>query len=314
MLRIYTIPGSPQTLKIIQYCKPSFVMAKYSASLIRNYIHIQSLVTGRDEYVVLQGDLYLDDVRVVGQQGIEDLNKIIGRGMVTGCTPEQPKCEVDAELSETSSNAIANSTVTKKFNEHDTAIKDLSEKLAIAAGELELIVEGGGVYEKNTQSQLVLTITVRGKEGSVTPDSLKVNGMLIDGQVYTQSVSTTTYFEVEAKVGEVLLTKTVAALFVSPVFLGKVEETTHLTAEIAKGLTKIVTGELGFKFEGDLYNQKVAVFVPKELGEVRSIYDSNSLNYIDSYDKEDLLIDNNPYTGFLLRDATSISQFLQEFV
>lgn len=314
MLRIYTIPGSPQTLKMVQYCKPSFVMAKYCASLIRNYIHIQSLVTGRDEYVVLQGDLFLDDVRVVGQQGIEDLNKIIGRGMGTGCDPEYPQGKVDTELDESSSNAIANSVVARKFEEQDTQIKELSEKVEMAVGELELIVEGGGVYEKGTQEQVYLTMTVKGVDGNVVPDSLKVNGMPVQGQVFTQAVSTTTYFDVEAIVGGTVMTKTVAALFISPVYLGKVAESVQLTEDLSKSLTKLITGELPIKFEGDLQNQKVAMLLPKELGNVKAIYDSNSLDYTDSYVKEDLLIDNTSYQGFLLRDATSIIKFYQEFV
>lgn len=80
MLRIKTIDGSPETIQIEQGETTRVCSANFSATTYKEYVIIESLITGKEEYKELIKDTYLNGAPLSSPEDITKLNKLIGLG------------------------------------------------------------------------------------------------------------------------------------------------------------------------------------------------------------------------------------------
>lgn len=207
---------------------------------------------------------------------------------------------------------------------------------------ISLFVSSSGVIEANTQQTIEITPTIiRNDGGDITNISLYRNEQLLhSGQDIITVVDTITPIHNKNIVykavvtyndgpipntnlgnpyplGQVLagtLTCTGSTITpVNPSYYGIVDNIPNDEFELAR-LAKRISNNKNLTYNNiNLNNEHIVYIYPATLGVITSIKDSNNFEYIHSYTKRSIMIDNVEYIVLYLTDKITIKNFKQIF-
>ena len=111
--------------------------------------------------------------------------------------------------------------------------------------------------------------------------------------------------------GDKVATGSVSVRFVGLSYSGVVPSDFIANDANVKALTSALVGSRSREITFSPANQKVCIAYPKEFGAATYIKDGNGFDYLDSYTRSDIIIDNEEYYVYLLNDATSVINLKQ---
>lgn len=215
---------------------------------------------------------------------------------------------------------LANLSVTEAKLSQD--LQDRLKKLQNKLFPLTLsanIVGGNTIFKEGTSKDITIEwrVTIDGQ--SVPPDKITINGaevtnLAVGTITYTGITKTTEYTIVATKDGSTA-SKKVSVVFVYPSCVGVVDSTTTITdiPGMLNGFTeKLLTSKV-YTHTFTLDNKKSCYVYPASYKALTAIKDSNNFDYIGSYEHTTVNINDISYNIYLLKDATTISGFVQKY-
>lgn len=215
--------------------------------------------------------------------------------------------------------------------ERGTTFTEFAQKLLITeiAPTTTFSASGSGVKEVGTSVTPTLTLTINNK-GTGTPTAIKFyNGStLLDTQDYVDGTNTYT-FTMESAVtttttvkgvleykksnqSTASIEKTATYTFVMASYYGPVNVAPTTKAEII-ALTKNVKTGKGQTATFNLSNQRSCYAYPASMGNLTSIKDANNFEYLSSYTKTTVVIDDVNYNVYTLTDPVTATGFKQVY-
>ena len=188
---------------------------------------------------------------------------------------------------------------------------------------LSASIKGNTVYELGASADIVVNWNVAIDGEKVAPDRFTINGEEIDsitvanGTKTYNSVTQTTKYEIVAEKDGSTVSTTLEVRFVSPSYLGVVNSSVTID-EIAnmlggEGFVKKLLTSRTCTYTFMLDNKKACYAYPAAYGTLTTIKDSNNFDYIGSYDSTSTSVNGVNYNIYLLKDATTISSFVQKY-
>ena len=212
--------------------------------------------------------------------------------------------KVDSQLNASSTNPVQNKVLTGLINKLNDKVFPLS-----------ISVSGGGVFAKQSTQTITVKWTVKAGDDVITPDSIKVNGAVVEKTTTTKTfadVTDTTIYTVEITYNGKTIRGTTTATFVWPTYYGAVSSTFTPDDSHIKGLTSTIKNIKAYTTTFNLNNQKVCYAYPKSFGALTSIKDANNFEYINSYQRTEVEMSfGETYYVYTLIDATTITSFKQ---
>lgn len=212
-----------------------------------------------------------------------------------------------------------------------TSITSFIEKLLIKeiAPTITFSASGSGVKEKNTTVTPTLTLSITDK-GTATPVAIKFyNGDTeVSSQTYEEGTNSYS-FTLAAAIGTdttvkgvleytksdataASLEKTASYTFVGASYYGAVAAAPTTDVEV-KTLTKNVKNTKAQTATFNLANQRSCYAYPAAFGNLTSIKDANNFEYLGSYTKTTLTIDEESYNVYTLTDPVTATGFKQVY-
>ena len=238
----------------------------------------------------------------------------------------------DAELNNTSTNAIQNKAVSN-------AIKDVNSSIGVIGSTVtDLKTDNTNIKRDVTTlmdkvfpfkvavsidktlakkgTTATANITVKAYQGDdiTQVDTILINGTEYHGNIpYTTQVTTTTNttYNVKVEKQDKSASGSVSIRFVALSYSGVVASDFVVNAANIKALTSTLVGGRGRTIIVSPNNQKVCIAYPKEFGVATSIKDDNGFDYLASYTASEITIDGEAYYVYLLNNATTITNFKQ---
>ena len=238
----------------------------------------------------------------------------------------------DAELNNTSTNAIQNKAV---FN----AIKDVNSSIGVIGSTVtDLKTDNTNIKRDVTTlmdkvfpfkvavnidkalaqkgTTVTANITVKAYQGDdiTQVDTILINGTEYHGNIpYTTQVTATTNttYNVRVEKENKSASGSVSIRFVALSYSGVVASNFVVNAANVKALTSSLQGGRNRTLTFNLNNQKTCIAYPKEFGAAASIKDGNNFDYLASYIRTEVTIDGEAYYVYLLSSPTTITNFKQ---
>lgn len=238
----------------------------------------------------------------------------------------------DAELNNTSTNAIQNKAV---FN----AIKDVNSSIGVIGSTVtDLKTDNTNIKrdvttlmdkvfpfrvavsidktlaQKGTTATANITVKAYQGDDITQVDTIIINGTEYHGNIpYTTQVTTTTdtTYNVKVEKQDKAASGSVSIRFVALSYSGVVASDFVVNAANVKTLKSTLVGGRGRTIVVSPNNQKVCIAYPKEFGVATSIKDDNGFDYLASYTASEITIDSEAYYVYLLNNATTITDLKQ---
>lgn len=211
-----------------------------------------------------------------------------------------------------------------------TTFTEFAQKLLITeiAPTTSFSASGSGVKEVGTSVTPTLTLTIS-SAGTGTPVSIKFydGSTLLDAQSYVSGTNTYTYtmsaVTTNTTVKGVLeykksdnttatIEKSASYTFVMASYYGAVTTAPTDKAGIT-ALTKNVKNSKAQTATFTLSNQRSCYCYPASMGNLTSIVDANNFQYINSYTKTNVTVDDVSYNVYTLTDPVTASGFKQVY-
>lgn len=220
----------------------------------------------------------------------------------------------------------------------DATLQDVMDKLLAAPYVKPAITialtPNTTIYDvvKDTITSLTITANVTKNSEDIEYVKYYVNGTLVNTNTnitgtgaykytYTPSTPINSSITVEVETADVT-TKSVTSANTQIVFVGKsyyglVAENATVDETTIKGLNGNLKKDKAYTYSGittsgtDLYH--IVYAYPKSFGELTSIKDGLDMEYFSEYEKSTLKVDNIDYLCYKLKNAVSVSGFVQKF-
>ena len=219
---------------------------------------------------------------------------------------------VEQELGENENKIVSQAGVTRQFQNVFSSLDKLQGKVFPLL--VSLSVKEGYVFKKGLTKDLMLEWSTRQGEEESVPDSIMINEEQIDkeltSKVYSGVKQTITY-TITVTLGNASAQSSKKVEFVNPAYFGAVAADFSVSDESVKALTELVKSSRSYTGTVSLVNQKICYAYPKSMGALSSIKDSNNFDYLSSYTRSELNINDEAYYVYLLTTATTISNFKQ---
>lgn len=219
---------------------------------------------------------------------------------------------VEQELGTNENKIISQAGVTKEFEKVNAGLTELQDEVFPLS--VSLTVKEGYVFKKGTVKNLTLAWTVKKGDKNTTPDRISINDEDVDksltSKVYQNVSQTTSYtIEVELNAKSVQAGRTVE--FVNPAYFGVVASDFSASDSAVSVLTEIIKNSKAYTGTVSLNNQKICYAYPKSMGALTSIKDNNNFDYLASYTRSEININDEAYYVYVLSTPTTISDFKQ---
>ena len=89
------------------------------------------------------------------------------------------------------------------------------------------------------------------------------------------------------------------------------DSSSEVTSETILTFPELIRGSKSYTGTTSLNNQRAVYAYPKSFGALTSIKDANNFDYLNSYTRSELEINNETYYIYVLTDPTSITTFKQ---
>lgn len=168
--------------------------------------------------------------------------------------------------------------------------------------------------QKGTTATANITVKAYQGDDITQVDAIIINGNEHHGNIpYTTQVTTTTNttYNVRVEKENKSASGSVSIRFVALSYSGVVASNFVVNAANVKALTFSLQGGRNRTLTFNLNNQKTCIAYPKEFGAAASIKDGNNFDYLASYTRTEVTIDDEAYYVYLLSSPTTITDFKQ---
>lgn len=179
---------------------------------------------------------------------------------------------------------------------------------------LSVTVSGGGTYKLGTTQNPTITWVTKEATDVITPKTVSINNEDLNPSVTSKAysnISSNTTYTVKVSNGYETVSGSTTLRFVNPNYFGAVDATSEVTAETILAFAELIRGSKSYTGTTSLNNQRTVYAYPKQFGALISIKDANNFDYINSYTRSELEINNETYYVYVLTDPTSITTFKQ---
>ena len=200
---------------------------------------------------------------------------------------------------------------------HDTEVETINNSLTRMYPKvfpLSVTVSGGGVYKLGTTQNPTISWVTKEATDVITPKTVSINDEDLDPSVTSKAysnISTNTTYTVKVSNGYETANGSTTLRFVNPNYFGVVDATGEVTADTILAFAELIRGSKSYTGTTSLNNQRTVYAYPKSFGALTSIKDSNNFDYINSYTRSELEINNETYYVYVLTSPTSITTFKQ---
>ena len=172
------------------------------------------------------------------------------------------------------------------------------------------------LFQKGTTGNANITITPKRGGKNTEVDSITINENkytenLTIPYIYSITATANEKYDVKVQKGYKVTTGSVSVRFVGLSYSGVVPDDFVANDANVKALTSALVGSRSREITFSPAHQKVCIAYPKEFGVATSIKDGNGFDYLDSYTRTEVSIDNEEYYVYLLNDATSVINLKQ---
>lgn len=243
-------------------------------------------------------------------------------------TETSERKEADAQLQTSIDNEVeraitVETTITEDLTDlktkHDSDIEKLEDtlnKMYPNVFPLSINVSGGGLYKLGTIQNPTISWVIKESTDIIIPNSLFINEEALDPSTTSKTysnVSTDTTYTVKASNDYETVSALTTVKFTNPNYFGVVDANTSVTEEIITTYPELIKGNKLYTGTITLNNQKTVYAYPKQFGTLTSIKDANNFEYINSYTRSELEINNETYYVYILTDPTTITTFKQVY-
>lgn len=179
---------------------------------------------------------------------------------------------------------------------------------------LSVTVSGGGLYKLGTSQNPTITWTTKESTDVITPKTVSINDEPIDPSITSKSysnISSNITYTVKVSNDYETVSGSTSLRFVNPNYFGIVDDSSEVTSEIILTFPELIRGSKSYTGTTTLNNQRTVYAYPKQFGALTSIKDANNFDYINSYTRSELEINNETYYVYVLTSPTSITTFKQ---
>lgn len=179
---------------------------------------------------------------------------------------------------------------------------------------LSVTVSGGGLYKLGTSQNPTITWTTKESTDVITPKTVSINDEPIDPSITSKSylnISSNITYTVKVSNDYETVSGSTSLRFVNPNYFGIVDNSSEVTSEIILTFPELIRGSKSYTGTTTLNNQRTVYAYPKQFGALTSIKDANNFDYINSYTRSELEINNETYYVYVLTSPTSITTFKQ---
>ena len=200
---------------------------------------------------------------------------------------------------------------------HDTEVETINNSLTRMYPKvfpLSVTVSGGGVYKLGTTQNPTISWVTKEATDVITPKTVSINDEDLDPSVTSKAysnISTNTTYTVKVSNGYETVSGSTSVRFVNPNYFGVIDATNEVTEDIILGYTELIRGSKSYTGTTSLNNQRTVYAYPKSFGALTSIKDANNFDYLGSYTRSELEINNETYYVYVLTSPTSITTFKQ---
>lgn len=223
-------------------------------------------------------------------------------------TEQQTREEADTQLQ---------NNIDDLEEKHDTEVETINNSLTRMYPKvfpLSVTVSGGGLYKLGTTQNPTITWVTKEATDVITPKTVSINDEDLDPSVTSKAysnISSNTTYTVKVSNGYETVSGSTTLRFVNPNYFGIVDATSEVTAETILAFAELIRGSRSYTGTTSLNNQRTVYAYPKQFGALTSIKDANNFDYINSYTRSELEINNETYYIYVLTDPTSITTFKQ---
>lgn len=223
-------------------------------------------------------------------------------------TEQQTREEADTQLQ---------NNIDDLEEKHDTEVETINNSLTRMYPKvfpLSVTVSGGGLYKLGTTQNPTITWVTKEATDVITPKTVSINDEDLDPSVTSKAysnISSNTTYTVKISNGYETVSGSTTLRFVNPNYFGVVDATSEVTAETILAFAELIRGSKSYTGTTSLNNQRTVYAYPKQFGALTSIKDANNFDYINSYTRSELEINNETYYVYVLTDPTSITTFKQ---
>lgn len=199
------------------------------------------------------------------------------------------------------------------INDNIDAISNKIEPLTVQFIKRNFYAE----INKSTNITLEWKIT-KGNE-SIIPTEIKINDDIVDNNLTNitySDISNDIIYKIQVKYNNEIANDNASITFVPLSYFGKVSaDFIPNDTNIKSNLKKIVSEKTN-KYETtvNLTNEKICYAFPKDFFYLKSIKDGNNLEYINSYKRNEIWIDNILYYVYVLKTPITITNFIQTYL
>lgn len=179
---------------------------------------------------------------------------------------------------------------------------------------LSVAVSGGGTFKLGTTQRITVKWTTKEANDVITPKTVSLNDESLETSTTSkvfESVSSNTTYTVKVSNNYETASGSTSVRFVNPNYFGVIDATSEVTEDVILGYTELIRGSKSYTGTTSLNNQRTVYAYPKQFGALTSIKDANNFDYINSYTRSELEINNETYYVYVLTDPTSITTFKQ---
>lgn len=200
---------------------------------------------------------------------------------------------------------------------HDTEVETINNSLTRMYPKvfpLSVTVSGGGLYKLGTTQNPTISWVTKEATDVITPKTVSINDEDLDPSVTSKAysnISTNTTYTVKVSNDYETVSGSTSVRFVNPNYFGTVDATSEVTAETILAFTELIRGSKSYTGITSLNNQRTVYAYPKSFGALTSIKDANNFDYINSYTRSELEINEETYYVYVLTSPTSITTFKQ---
>lgn len=179
---------------------------------------------------------------------------------------------------------------------------------------LSVAVSGGGTFKLGTTQSITVKWTTKEADDVITPKTISLNDEPLEASTTSkvfESVSSNTTYTVKVSNDYETVSGSTSVRFVNPNYFGVIDATSEVTKDVILGYTELIRGSKSYTGTTSLNNQRTVYAYPKSFGALTSIKDANNFDYLGSYTRSELEINEETYYVYVLTSPTSITTFKQ---
>lgn len=251
-----------------------------------------------------------------------DYNKLLNKPTINGKVLTG-NISYDTKMSDSSINALQNKIITSEISSINLNINNIMELVTVNVNDINKLNDkvfplsvavsaSKTLCQIGTSNEITLTITTKRGDDKITPDSMTINDTKVTNFTsYTETLTASKTYTVKATKGNKTVSASVVITFVNNSYSGVVSSSWSATEANIKALTGSLVGSRYRTITLSPNNQKIVIAYPKAFGAAASIKDGNGFDYLASYTKSEVTVNNEPYYVYVLTNATTVTNLKQ---